>query len=226
MPNDKRHTKAPPVRDIANVVAAFSEEHVERITGLTRGRLRYWARTGFFVPSYAEGNGRPQFSRFYSFKDIVALRTLEMLRVQNGVPLQHLRKCAETLSHLKDELWTKTVLYVVARKVVFENPETGAPEEVVSGQYLLGVPLLSVMRDTAADVFNLSARRQSQRGHVGRSRAISHNSWVVSGTRIPVAAIRRLHEDGFSSGQIRDEYPDLTDEDIQAALRHKASQAA
>ena len=89
--------------DIGSVIAAFSEDQVQGLTGLTKGRLRYWAKTGFFRPSYAEDNPRLAFSRFYSFKDVVALRTLEILRVQNGVPLQHLRKVADKLSHLKDE---------------------------------------------------------------------------------------------------------------------------
>jgi hypothetical protein len=79
----KQLAPAGPPLDISNVVAAFSEEHVERITSLTKGRLRYWAKTGFFKPSYSEDDLRLPFSRFYSFKDIVALRTLEMLRVKN-----------------------------------------------------------------------------------------------------------------------------------------------
>ena len=97
-----------PELDISNVIAAFSEDQVERITGLNKGRLRYWARTDFFRPSFVEDNLRLAYSRFYSFKDIVALRTLEVLRIQHSVPLQHLRKVAEKLVHLKDELWTKT----------------------------------------------------------------------------------------------------------------------
>ena len=114
--------------DITNVIAAFSEEQTSALTRLPLTRLRYWARTGFFAPSYV-GAGRGPYSKFYSFKDIVALRTLEMLRVRNGVPLQHLRKVAETLAHLKDALWTKTKLRVWDRKVVFDEPETGRPRD-------------------------------------------------------------------------------------------------
>ncbi|MFZ0636773.1 MAG: hypothetical protein WAM08_14730, partial [Candidatus Acidiferrales bacterium] len=83
-----------------------------RMTGLTIGRLRYWAKTDFFKPSFVEDNPRLPYSKFYSFKDVVALRTLEILRVQNNVPLQQLRIVAERLSHLKDDLWTKTTLFV------------------------------------------------------------------------------------------------------------------
>lgn len=212
--------------DITNVVAAFSEEQVERVTNLSKGRLRYWAKTDFFRPSFVEENPRLPYSRFYSFKDIVALRTLETLRVQNDVPLQHLRKVAEKLSHLEDELWTKTTLYVVNKKVVFVNPATGNPEEVVSGQYLLGVPLKKVIEETSADILRFQKRQPETVGQVSRSRAIARNAWVVSGTRIPVGAVKRLHEDGFSISMIIEEYPDLTEIDVKAALEHTDDKAA
>ena len=54
-----------------NAIAAFSEEHATRLTGVTKSQLRYWDRTNFFVPSYAEENRRVVFSRVYSFKDIL-----------------------------------------------------------------------------------------------------------------------------------------------------------
>jgi uncharacterized protein (DUF433 family) len=217
---------ATPALDISNVVAAFSEEQIERMTGLTKSRLRYWARTDFFKPSFVEDDARLAFSRFYSFKDVVALRTLEMLRVQNNVPLQHLRKVAAKLSHLKDDLWTKTTLFVVNKEVVFVNPETNQLEGVLSGQYLLGIPLKKIMDDTSAEIVSISQRRKDTVGQIVRNRAIARNAWVVSGTRIPVGSIQRLHEDGYSEEQIVAEYPDLTPEDIRAALSHKDTRAA
>jgi len=212
--------------DIRDVVAAFTEEQTQRLTGLTKGRLRYWDKTGFFKPSFAEDGSRLPYGRFYSFRDIVALRTLELLRVQNGVPLQHLRKVAETLSHLKDDLWTKTALYVANRKVILVNPETGQPQEVVSGQYLLPIKLKRVMRDTSREIEEMRRRSPAEVGQVTQNRAICHNAWVVAGTRIPVGAIKRLREDGFSTEQIIAEYPDLTAADVAAALEHDAAKAA
>ena len=108
--------------DAGNVIAAFSEEQVQRLTGLTASQLRYWDRTGFFVPSQAEENRRVAYSRIYSFKDLVALRVIYVLRNQYRVPLQHLRKVAEKLHHLADDKWLATTLYVLNRKVVFEEP--------------------------------------------------------------------------------------------------------
>jgi len=214
------------VLDIQNTIAAFSEEQVQRLTGITVNRLRYWHKTGFLVPAFVEENPKLPYSRFYSFRNVVALRTLEMLRVQNAVPLQHLRKVAEKLAHLRDDLWTKTTLFVVNKKVVIVNPESGKPEEVMSGQYLLGIPLQKVVDDTRGDVQSLIKRRDDQLGSVSRQRNICHNAWVVAGTRIPIAAIKRLHEDGFTPAQIIAEYPDLTAADITAALAHSDKKAA
>jgi hypothetical protein len=42
--------------DIGDVIAAFSEDHVYRLTGLSKGRLRYWDKTGFFAPTYTDKN--------------------------------------------------------------------------------------------------------------------------------------------------------------------------
>jgi uncharacterized protein (DUF433 family)/DNA-binding transcriptional MerR regulator len=209
-----------PSLDISNVIAAFSEEQVQRMTGLTIGRLRYWAKTDFFKPSFVEDNPRLPYSKFYSFKDVVALRTLEILRVQNSVPLQQLRIVADRLSHLKNDLWTKTSLIVVNKKVAIINPENHTPYEVVTLQYLLGISLEKVINETKADIIAFRSRPESAVGRVSRSRGIARNAWVIAGTRIPVKAIVRLSEDGYTLDQIVAEYPDLRPEDIEAALKH------
>jgi len=212
--------------DIGSVIAAFSEDQVGRMTGLSKSRLRYWARTDFFKPSFVEEGARFAYSRFYSFKDVVALRTLELLRVQNGVPLQHLRKVAAKLSHLQDSLWTQTELFVVKKEVYFVNPETNKPEAVLSGQYVLPIQLKRVIDDTRAEIVQFSKRNDSTVGQLSKNRAVARNAWVVAGTRIPVASLKRLHDDGFSVQQIIDEYPDLTAADVEAALHHLHSTAA
>jgi hypothetical protein len=50
----KKQDRAAPTLDISNVVAAFSEEQIGRMVGLTKSRLRYWAKTDFFKPSFVE----------------------------------------------------------------------------------------------------------------------------------------------------------------------------
>jgi DNA-binding transcriptional MerR regulator len=206
---------------IEGVVTAFSEEQVERLTGLSKAQLRYWDRTGFFAPNFAEEDRRRAYSRLYSFRDVVALRTISVLRNQHDVPLQHLRKVAEKLSHLKDDLWIKMKLFVLGRKVIFHEPGTGLPREVVSDQYVIGVLLKTIVSDTKREVEKMHRRDPAKVGQVERSRFVNRNSWVIGGTRIPTAAIRRFKEAGYTNAQILKEYPDLKPRDIAAALLHE-----
>lgn len=201
-----------------NVVMAFSEEDAVRLTGISLRQLRYWDRTGFFRPAFAAENRRVAFSRIYSFKDLVSLRVLNALKNQFQVSLQHLRQVSQKLAHLKDERWTKTTLYVLNRKVVFSEPETGKPREIVSGQYIVPLPLEIVIADTREAVHHLRKREADKIGRIERRRQVNHNAPVLAGTRVPVAAIKRFNEAGYSTAQIIEEYPDLTPADIEAAI--------
>lgn len=189
--------------DQETVVLAFGEEHVERLTKLTKSQLRYWDRTGFFSPTYGEeGEKHTPYSRVYSFRDVVGLRTLGILRKDHNVSLQHLRQVAERLSHLKDELWTTTTLYVLNRKVIFHEEGSGQLREVVSGQYIAGIPLHKVMSDVAAEAENLRQRAPDRVGKIERHRFVARNAPVVAGTRIKTAAIKRFHDAGYSNAEI------------------------
>ncbi|HEY3910875.1 MAG TPA: DUF433 domain-containing protein [Stellaceae bacterium] len=210
-----------------SLVSAFTEEQVARLTGLTAAQLRYWDQTKFFVPSYADENRRVPYSRIYSFKDIAALRVIGVLRNQHNVSLQHLRDVSRELQHLSDHGWTKTTLYVLQKKIVFEEPDTGRLREIVGTQYVLpSVALGIVFADTERDVAALIRRPEDKVGQISRDRFISHNAPVVAGTRIPTAAIRRFREAGYSTDQIISEYPDLTPTDVEAALEFEANAAA
>lgn len=209
------------------ILRAFGEEHVERLTGLTRNQLRYWAETGFFEPSYtAESADGSRTVRVYSFRDVVALRTLGLLRKQHGVSLQHLREVAERLSHLHPDLWSQKTLYVLGKRVVFDDDVTGRRIEPASGQVVADVPLQRVMDDVAVAARALRRRPAERIGKVERHRSIAHNAWVVAGTRIPTRAIKRFHDAGYSIEAIIREYPSLTEADILAALAHEERLAA
>ena len=225
-----------PSLDISNAVAAFSEDQTEQLTGLSKGRLRYWARTGFFKPSLVEEDPRMPYSRFYSFKDIVGLRTLEMLRVQNGVSLQQLRQVATKLSQLDDNLWTTARLFPFERRVYLlkesETPEDlverrELAEAVLSKQYaMIEIVLGEIIKGSVHEIANARRRKRDSIGKIRRHRSIARNAWAVAGTRIAVASIKRLSEDGYSEQQILEEYPDLSLQDVRAALAHEQSKVA
>lgn len=212
--------------DISNVVTAFSEMHVERLTGLTAAQLRYWDTTGFFAPAYADENRRTPYSRIYSFKDVVGLRTLGLLRRQHNVSLQHLRQVADRLSHLRDDLWSGTTLYVLNRRVIIQEPGTERPVDALSGQYVIPILLRRIVNDTKRDAERLLRRPARKVGKVEQSRRIMRNVPVIAGTRIPTGAIKRFREDGYTVQQILAEYPDLTADDVEAALKYEERSSA
>jgi DNA-binding transcriptional MerR regulator len=171
--------------DSANVVSAFTEEHVSRLTGISKRQLRYWDNDGFFVPSMAYGDRTRPYSRLYSFRDVVSLKVLNELRNESKVSLPHLREVKDKLAHLGDDMWSKTTLYVFKRRVVFDNPETKAKEEVVSGQGVLQIPLKVVTGDMKEQVKELSRRDHTVVGKFDQRRGVAHNQLVIAGTRIP-----------------------------------------
>jgi uncharacterized protein (DUF433 family) len=212
--------------EVVSVIRAFSADHVVRLTGLSMRQLRYWDDTGFFRPRYASEDRRSPYGRVYSFRDVVGLRTLCVLRKRHKVPLQHLRKTAEELTHLGDDLWSKTTLYVLDREVYFQEPDTGAVRKAVGGQYIVDVlPLSRIIADVSAESERLRVRRPEQVGQVARHRYIAHNAWVVAGTRIPTRAIRRYLDAGYSVADVIREYPSLTERDVHAAAAHEAALA-
>lgn len=209
-----------------NTIAAFSEEHAVRLTGVTKTQLRYWDRTDFFIPTYAESNRRVPFSRVYSFKDVVALRVLNTLRNQFRVSLHQLRDVSKKLSSRAADRWTGVRLYVLNKKVIWIDPGTQLPQEVASGQYIVPVALDDVLLSTDQEVAAMRARDKSKVGMVERHRYVGHNAPVLGGTRIPVSAIKNFADAGYSHNQILAEYPDLTEQDVKAAVAYEHAVAA
>jgi DNA-binding transcriptional MerR regulator len=206
------------------IIRAFTLDVVSRLTGLSQNQLKYWDRTGFFSPSLGHDNRRVANSRVYTFRDLLALQVLKVLRKDLFVPLQHLRMVKQRLSLMTDNEWGQRKLYVLNRKVVFDDAE-GARREVVNGQYILDIPLSVVRENMEAAVAQLSQRNQSQFGHSEHKRGVVHNSEVFSGTRIPLSAVRAFIEDGFGDDAILEQYPSLKLADIRL-VRAGSNEAA
>ncbi|WP_292509475.1 DUF433 domain-containing protein [Mesorhizobium sp.] len=106
------------------------------------------------------------------------------------------------------------------KAVHFFDPSTDRVESLQDGQYAM-LPVIDVITDMTEKVTKLKERSKTQLGHVDRNKFTMRNSWVVSGTRIPTATIRRYADAGFSEDHILKEYPTLTREDIREALKHE-----
>jgi DNA-binding transcriptional MerR regulator len=195
---------------------AFTADHVARLTGLSKRQLRYWDQTGFFNPTLID-DANERFGRIYSFRDLVGLRTIAVLR--DRVPLQELRRVGEWLHRQHETPWASLRFGLLGRTVVFTDPETGA-HLVPKGRgqtvhHMALEPIANDMRDASA---KLRERAKAELGQIRRNRYVVHNAWVVAGTRIPTEAIWNFHAAGYDTAAIIREYPRLTAKDIRAAV--------
>ena len=198
------------------VITAFSDEQVARLTGISVRQLRYWDETDFIRPEYAWEDRSDVSSRIYSYLELVSLKVIARLRKK--VPLQRLRLVKEHLSEYTPDLWRGLHLWVDGQDVAFYNPATGNPEHVVSGQKIMEFPLADELDDLEKGVQKLFARESADIGQIVQRRRVLHNKRVVAGTRIPVSAIKAFSDAGYSIDEILAEYPALTADDVRAAL--------
>jgi uncharacterized protein (DUF433 family) len=205
------------------VISAFTEEQVERLTGITRRQLRWWDAQEFFVPAIAHEDRSKPYSRLYAFGDLVALKVLNALRNECKVPLKELKRVKETLSHMGEAVWTKTTLYVHDKKVAFVNPETGVTEEIVSGQGVLQIALQVVVSNMRKAVDDMRERGPEIVGQITKRRGLLNSMPVVAGTRIPIRSIKAFANSGYSEEDILKEYPTLKVEDVRAAIKYPSA---
>lgn len=210
----------------AEIIGAFGEEDAARLTGLSLAQLRSWDRSGLLHASYSDTNPRTPYGRVYSFRDIVSLRVLASLRLDHGVSVQHLRQVSERLAHLGEKKWIATTLYVLGKRVVFEDPKTQDRQEVVSGQRVFNIPLKVAIRSTRDAIRDLNSRTDKVAGHVVNERYVMNNRPVFAGTRIPVSAVMAYLERAASTTDILREFPSLRQADIDEARRRMRAAAA
>jgi DNA-binding transcriptional MerR regulator len=202
-------------------ILAFTAEHVCRLTKLSARQLGYWDATDFFSPELLDTRRRA-FSRIYSFRDVVGLRTISILRNEHNVSLQELRRVGEWLKHHYEVPWSRLRFALAGNRVVFHDPDTGAyVEPRGAGQQVFEITLGVIAEDMHKAASALRVRTPDQIGQIMRNRYLVHNAWVVAGTRIPTIAIWNFYQAGYSTDQIIREYPRLVPEDIEAAVSHE-----
>jgi uncharacterized protein (DUF433 family) len=162
------------------------------------------------------------FNRIYSFRDIVGLRTLGILRDRFELPLQKLRTVAAYLTQWAERPWSDLRFVVVGRgshaEILFRDPESG---DLVSATHPGQTTLFEIepiAHDMERASSKLTERTSEHVGRIVRNRYVLSNAWVIAGTRIPTAALWECHAAGFGLDRILREYPRLTAEDVQAAI--------
>ena len=204
-------------------ICAFSAQHVCELTGLSDSQLRYWNKTGFFRPE-AGPIRRGPYKRIYSFRDVVGLRTLALLR--QNVSLQWLRRASEELHKYFKHPWSTLKFYTRGADVVFESERGGFISAGDAHQRAFDIQLQRVTDDMLAAVERLRERKKEEIGRISQHRYTVNNRPVIAGTRIPVSAIWEFHKAGYSEEQIMSEYPRLQPADVRAAIDLHKSEAS
>jgi uncharacterized protein (DUF433 family) len=196
-------------------IRAFSRPKVIRLTGLSARQLQYWDEQRFLQPSVSSGAGRGG-RRLYDFRDLVSLRVAADLRRQ-GVSLQLIRKVHGHLQSLDyRHPLAELTFWVFGGQLFFSEAETvraGRRPEQVLASFVVPVP--SIVASLNREIAQLDERPV---GEIERRRGTLGSKPVIRGTRIPVASVLRLAEDGLTEAEILEMYPDLQPEDVQAAL--------
>jgi uncharacterized protein (DUF433 family) len=211
-------------------IVAFSADQVRRLTGLSLRQLAYWDKTGFFSPEHAPGYRAGAFSRVYSFRDVVGLYTIALLRKRHRFPLQQLRRVGEYLHRHHETPWAGLALFIAGREVLFRDPTD--PTDYISaapkspGQRVIPVYLEEVAGKVRDITEGLRRRPKELVGQIVRNRYVVHNAPVLAGTRIPTAAVWNFFAAGYTTSAILREYPRLKPRDVVAAIGYEKGRRA
>ena len=209
----------------ADPVGAFTTDQASELTNLSSSTLRYWDKTEFYSPEAGRHRAGP-YSLLYSFRDIVALRTIGLLR--EHASLQSLRRAVDLLRKHDYHPWANleffrregdpTIFFVVEKKpIVVAN---------ANSQITFNIELAKVSDNMLDLVRQMRERKSEEIGQTSQHRYVAHNQRVVAGTRIPTSAIWEFHQAGYSTNEIIEEYPRLEPPDIREAIRLHEDEAA
>jgi uncharacterized protein (DUF433 family) len=206
-------------------VDLFTVEQAACLAGVSPGQVVAWDRDGFFRSTWPS-DGKP-YGRLYSFRDVVGLRTLAVLRTEHRVPLQDLKRVGQWLSDRYEAPWASLRFYVAGRRVYFDDPSTGMRTAGRPlGQGAFPFEMDAVAKTVSERVAAAKRRQPDQLGRIVQERGMVGNAPVLAGTRIPTSAIWSFHADGYTVEQIIAEYPRLTPTDIEAAILFEQTRRA
>jgi uncharacterized protein (DUF433 family) len=209
----------------------FTTDQVLRLTGVSRRRLGYWLDHDILVADVDEARGRGHV-RLWSFRNLLEVRVAVWLR--DKVSLQLIRKMVgklRSLEGLEHPLTDVSFAVVEAahksgRQDVVIRRSDGSWETWAEGQKVMEVTVpLRRFADELRDAANADRAARRRVGQVERRRGALGSTSVLAGTRVPTMTIWSLHEAGWSTERILDNYPGLEAADVEAALQAQAKRS-
>ena len=208
---------------MADPIIALDSERVSRLTGIPKSPLTHWENRGVFNASYVDPNPRTPFRRIYSFRDIVSLRALALIRRDARVSFQEILEASNYLSQFYESPWSELRFGLLSGKLVFWDPKRKQWSQS-TGQQVLELNVEGIPEEIKQSIPDALKRDESQYGVITKNRYVQHNQPIIAGTRIPTSSIWSFHSAGYTNEEILEEYPHLTLEDIRAAVEYEREQ--
>jgi uncharacterized protein (DUF433 family) len=197
----------------------FNAAQVCRLAKISEVQLRYWNKTKVFQPQTLEGAG--PYRRVYSFRDVVGLKTISILRNKYHVDLKDIRLIEDKLKDTSID-WPALTFYVGEdRRIYFRDPQSG---ETIATHPMGQRPLFrmrAIARGIERTLAHMQKRTVKEIGKIDQNRYVLHNASVVAGTRVPTSAIYGFHKAGYTEQEIVKQYPRLTPDDVKAAIEYE-----
>lgn len=188
---------------------AYSPLMAAALSGATVRQLRHWRRTSLIEAEYQTST-----RVFYSYRDIVALRTFVYLR--ESLSLQKIRRAVEKLRDLgESEHLSQYRLEAHGNSVFLVKDD--ADVDLVAGQTLL-IRLSDVARPFETQHGQHVRDLEQPTEYVTVNPQIRGGHPVISGTRVPFDAVSSLVQDGVPADQIKLFYPAVTTEAARSAV--------
>jgi len=198
----------------------FNAEQVCRLAKISATQLRYWHETKVFEPTVLDGAGA--FRHVYSFRDVVGLRTISILRNKYGVDLEDIRLIEQKLKTLPESDWSNLMFYVGQdHRIYFKDPKSG--DTIATNPMGQRPPfrMRAIARGVEKNLARIHRRTPKEIGKIERGRFVMRNDTVIAGTRIPTSAIWDFHKAGYSDDEILKQFPRLTLQDVRAAIQYE-----
>jgi len=179
---------------------AYSSLMAAALSGATLRQLGYWRRTSLIEAEY-----RTSTRVFYSYRDIVALRTFVYLRESES--LQRIRRAVDQLRDLgESEHLSQYRLEAAGDSIVLVKDDEDVDLVKAPGQTLL-IRLDEVARPFKTPVGQRVRDLEQPARYVTVNPQIRGGHPVISGTRVPFEAVSSLVQDGIPADQIKLFYP-------------------
>jgi uncharacterized protein (DUF433 family) len=208
--------------DAGDMIQAFGIDLVRRVTKLSRRQIEYWDQIGLISPTVARRGDRTE-PALYAFADLVKLKVAAEMRKRHVLPSEMKRMLDELEREgIEDGLLTLTIVGdAETGRAFWIDPRTDtAMSWRATGQQAqtFELPLVNLRTGLETSIAALAQRRH---GEVEQVRAIQGHRPIIAGTRIPTRRIAQYAEAGWDASKIMRAHPQLTREDIDAALAYE-----